>query len=66
MISPIPSGYVHYKHSGSPVTDITTDRLRFKLMDNNQPPNISPTLQFEVRILQRDNEAPTAHQGMSM
>ena len=58
------SGYLHYKHVGTKDSLPITDKIRFKLGDSNTPPNISPSLMFEVRVMMRDLLPPTSSPGM--
>ncbi|GFT76574.1 extracellular matrix protein 3 [Trichonephila clavipes] len=54
-------GNIFYRHSGDRVPFPLTDRIRFRLSDDNIPPNESPEQEFLLRIMPLDNTPPEVY-----
>ncbi|XP_042907734.2 extracellular matrix protein 3 [Parasteatoda tepidariorum] len=56
-------GNIFYRHSGNYIPSPVVERLRFKLSDDNIPPNESNVQEFVIRIMPLDNTPPELYPG---
>ncbi|XP_075544224.1 FRAS1-related extracellular matrix protein 2-like isoform X1 [Dermacentor variabilis] len=54
-------GNLYYRHSGGYMSEAITDRVFFRLSDENEPPNESGINEFLVKILPVDDLPPEKH-----
>ncbi|KAK8780361.1 hypothetical protein V5799_018305 [Amblyomma americanum] len=54
-------GNLYYRHSGDHVSEPITDRVFFRLSDENEPPNESGVNEFLVKVLPVDDLPPEKH-----
>ncbi|XP_028977079.2 FRAS1-related extracellular matrix protein 2 [Esox lucius] len=59
-------GNVFYKHTGQHDTNTATDRLVFKVQDDNDPPNESGENIFLIRVLPIDDVPPELFPGTTL
>jgi hypothetical protein len=54
----IVDGIVFYRHVGQQRSDVFMDRIRFRVADNNVPPNQSSDQEFVVKVMPVDDQPP--------
>lgn len=57
---------LHYKHIGGHNTEVYMDRIPFRVADNSEPPNQSPTEVFIAKIRPVDNQPPYLYPGTTL